>query len=61
MFIIPVVVHDGSAYNYHFIIKQLAKEFKGHFEILRENTEKYITFQYQLKKNAIMIKQLHTN
>ena len=25
---IPVVFHNGSNYNYHFIIKELAKEFK---------------------------------
>ena len=41
---IPVVFHNGSTYDYHFIIKQLAREFKGNFECLGENTEKYITF-----------------
>ena len=40
---IPIVVHNRSTY-YHFIIKRLAKEFKGKFECLGENTEKYITF-----------------
>ena len=25
---IPVVFHNGSAYDYHFIIKQLPEEFK---------------------------------
>ena len=44
MFIIPVVVHDGSTYNYHFIIKQLAKEFKGHFEILGEIPKNILLF-----------------
>ena len=29
---------------YLFIIEQLAKEFKGSFDCLGENTEKYITF-----------------
>ena len=28
----------------HFTIKQLAKEFKGQFECLGENTEKYVSF-----------------
>ena len=37
---IPLVIHNGSAYDYHFIIKQLAKEFNGWFECLGENTEK---------------------
>ena len=39
-----VVFHNGSTYDYHFIIKQLAEDFKGQFESLGENTEKYITF-----------------
>ena len=29
---------------YHFIIERLAKELKGSFDCLGENTEKYITF-----------------
>ena len=29
-----VVVHDGSTYNYHFIIKELAQEFERQFECL---------------------------
>ena len=37
---IPVVFHNGSTYDYHFIIKQVAKEFKGKFDCLGENTEK---------------------
>ena len=47
---IPVVFHNGSTYDYHFIIKQLAREFKGNFECLGENTEKYITFSVPIKK-----------
>ena len=47
---IPVVFHNGSTYNYHFIIKELAEEFEGQFECLRENTEKYITFLVKIKK-----------
>ena len=41
---IPVAFHNGSSYDYHFIIKQLAREFIGYFHCLGENTEKYITF-----------------
>ena len=37
---IPVVFHNGSTYDYHFIINQLAKEFNGQLECLEENTEK---------------------
>ena len=47
---IPVVFHNGSTYDYHFIIKQLARKFKGNFECLGENTEKYITFSVRIKK-----------
>ena len=47
---IPVVFHNGSTYDYHFIIKQLARKFKGNFECTGENTEKYITFSVPIKK-----------
>ena len=47
---IPVVFHNGSTYDYHFIIRQLAKEFEGSFECLGENTEKYITISVPIKK-----------
>ena len=47
---ISVVFHNGSTYDYHFIIKQLAREFKGYFHCLGENTEKYITFSVPIKK-----------
>ena len=40
---IPVAYHNGSRYDYHFIIKELAEEFEGQFECLGENTEIYIT------------------
>ena len=39
---IPVIFHNGSTYDYHFIIKELACEFEGNFECIGENTEKYI-------------------
>ena len=28
---IPVKIHNCSTYDYHFIIKELAEEFKGEF------------------------------
>ena len=34
---IPIVFHNGSTYDYHFIIKELAKEFDGNFECLYHN------------------------
>ena len=34
------VFHNGSNYDYHFIIKELTNEFEEIFECLGENTEK---------------------
>ena len=34
---VPVVFHNGSTYDYDFIIKELVKEFDGNFECLGEN------------------------
>ena len=47
---ISAVFHNGSTYDYHFIIKQLALEFKGEFRCLGKNTEKYITFSVPINK-----------
>ena len=48
---IPVKIHNGSKYDYHLIIKELAEEFRGeYFECLGENTEKYISFSVPIKK-----------
>ena len=50
---IPVVFHNGSNSDYHFIMKQMAEEFEGQFErekCLGENTEKWITFSVPIKK-----------
>ena len=47
---IPVKIHNGSKHDYHFIIRELAEEFKGQFECLGENTEKCITFSVPIKK-----------
>ena len=47
---VPVVFHNGSTYDYNFIIKELVKEFDGNFNCLGENTEKYIAFSVPLKK-----------
>ena len=46
----PVVFHNGSTYDYHFIIKEPAEEFGEEFECLGENTEKYITSSVPIKK-----------
>ena len=41
---IPVTINNGSKYDYQFLVKELAEEFKGGFEYLGENTEQYISF-----------------
>ena len=48
----PMVFHNGSNCNYHFIIKELAEEFKKQFTCLGENTEKYITFADPIEKEV---------
>ena len=48
--VILVVFHNGSTYDYHFIIKESAKDFQGKLECLGENTKKYITFSVPVKK-----------
>ena len=58
---IPIIFHNGSTYDYHFIIKKIAEEFKGNFDRLGENTEKYNTLSAPIKKILIMIKQPHTS
>ena len=47
---IPIIFHNGSTYDYHFIIRELVKKIEGNFECLGENTEKYITFSVPIKK-----------
>ena len=47
---IPVKIYNGSKYDYHFIIKELAEEFRSEFECLGENVEKYISFSVPIKK-----------
>ena len=48
---ILVVFHNGSTYDYHFIIiNKLGKVFYGQFEYLGENTGKYITFSVPISK-----------
>ena len=41
---IPVVFHNSSNYDYHFITKELANEFEEKLEYLGENTENYKLF-----------------
>ena len=47
-----MVFHNKLNYDYHFIIKQLAKEFQIEFNCLGENTEKYKTFSVPITKEV---------
>ena len=35
---IPIISNNGSNYDYHFMIKELAEQFKKQFTCLEENT-----------------------
>ena len=48
--VILAVFHNGSSYDDHFVIRQLAKDFKGYFNCIGKNTEKYITFSISVFK-----------
>ena len=52
---IAIVFHNGCNYGYHFIIKELAEEFKKQFTCLGENTERYITFAVAIEKEVTRI------
>ena len=52
---IPTVSHSGSNYNFHFIIKEIAEEFKKQFTCLGENTEKHITSTVPIEKEVARI------
>ena len=48
---IPVIIHYAS-YDTHFILNQLAIEFKGELNCIGDNMEKYITFSVPIKKEC---------
>ena len=49
---ILVVFHDGLNHIYHFIIKQVAKEFEVEFNSLGDNTKKYKSFSVPVTKKV---------
>ena len=48
---VPIVIHNAS-YDTHFIINQLAEEFKGELNCIGKNMEKHITFSVRIKKEG---------
>ena len=52
---IRTVFHNGSNYDYHFIIKESSEEFLKKFTCLGEKTEKYITFTVPIEKEVARI------
>ena len=48
---ILVIIHNAS-YDTHFIMNQLAKEFKGKLDCIGESMKKYITFSAPIKKKC---------
>ena len=52
---ITIAFHNGSNFDYHFIIKELAEEFKKQITCLGENTEKYLTFTVPLENRVTKI------
>ena len=55
---ILIAFHNGSNYDYHFIIKGAAEEFKKQFTCLGANTEKYIIFTVPVEKEVTRIEKI---
>ena len=49
---IPIIIHNAS-YDTHFMLNQLAIEFKVKLNCIGDNKEKYITFSVPIKKEVI--------
>ena len=45
---ISIIIHNGSNYDFHLLIKDLANEFKSDIYCLGENSEKYISFSVKI-------------
>ena len=54
---ISVASYNGSSYDDHFIIEELAEEFKTQLNCLGEYTGKYIPFTVPMEKEVTIIDQ----
>jgi hypothetical protein len=50
---IPVVFHNFSGYDSHFIVKDIATKIEGRIELLPTNMEKFISFTKHVSGNII--------
>ena len=50
---IPVIMHNGSNYDFHLLIKDLAQGFTSDIYCLGENTEKNISFSVPIHNKKI--------
>ncbi|XP_043267868.1 uncharacterized protein [Venturia canescens] len=51
-FFIPIVFHNLSGYDAHFIIKEVATAFEGKIDLLPLTKEKYISFSKTVKSSS---------
>ena len=52
---IPITFHNGSNYDYNFIMKELVEEFEKQFNCLEENTERNIASTVPKEKKVTRI------
>ena len=57
---IPIAFHNGSNNDYHFIIKELAEEFKKQSTCLRKNSKKDITLAKKVTRIDKNGKEINT-